>query len=306
MTSSRSIGTLMINSYDFMVSHPDYFKQLAVNDMLFLTYKCPQVERHVGLYTHFNQIGFTLNGEKIIRHRDRSWHMTPDKALFMRHTAYNQEMVYDTEWEVVCFFFQDNILRQIFNEYRAVLPNIDTPGSKDMIIGIHVNESVKAFFYGMVPYFTQHPPPSPHVLQLKFKELVLNMLLIPGNSAFLGYVKSVADGSKPMLADIMEANYTYNLSLSEFARICQRSLSAFKRDFTETYHLPPGRWILEKRLARARYLLETSMKNVNEIATDSGFDSSTHFNRTFKAKYGLPPLQYRKSFKAALKYNHSL
>jgi transcriptional regulator GlxA family with amidase domain len=104
----------------------------------------------------------------------------------------------------------------------------------------------------------------------------------------------------------MEANYTFNLTLSEFARICQRSLSAFKREFTETYHISPGKWILEKRLAHARYLLKTSLKNVNEIATESGFDSPTHFSRTFKEKYGLPPLQYRKTIKAApLNYNQA-
>ena len=295
----------MINTYDFMVSHPDYFKQLVVNDMLFLTYKCPQAEKHIRLYTHFNQIGFTLNGKMIIQHRDRSWSLTPNQALFMRSTAYSQEMVYDAQWEVVCFFFKDNILRQIFNEYRTILPHTEKPPAGDMIIDLHVNESVKTFSYGMVPYFAQQPPPSPSVLELKFKELLLSILLIPANAHFLAYVKYISDCSRPILAEIMEANYTFNLTLSEFARICQRSLSAFKRDFTETYHVSPGKWILEKRLGHARYLLETSLKNVNEIAADSGFDSPPHFSRTFKEKYGLPPLQYRKTIKASLQTSHT-
>ncbi len=34
----------MYNNYEFIVTHPDIIKQLAVKDMLFAYYKCPQVE----------------------------------------------------------------------------------------------------------------------------------------------------------------------------------------------------------------------------------------------------------------------
>jgi AraC-like DNA-binding protein len=287
----------MDNTYDIMVSHPDYFKQLAVNDMLFVTYKCPQVEKLAQLHTHFNLIGFTLNGKKIIHLRDRSWLAEENKGMFLRATAYIQEMIYNTEWEVLAFFFRDDILRQVFNEYKTILPNQETPPAHDMIVELHVNDTIRASLFGIVPYFSQQPPAAPKVLELKFKELLLNILMTPANSSFLSYVRSLSEHSKPMLAEIMEANYTYKLSLAELARISQRSLSAFKREFTATYHIAPAKWIMQKRLADAKYLLETSTKNVNELAADCGFDSPTHFNRAFKTKYGLPPLQHRKKMK---------
>jgi len=92
----------------------------------------------------------------------------------------------------------------------------------------------------------------------------------------------------------MESNYTFNLSLQEFSKISNRSLATFKREFTELFQTTPGKWLTEKRLQHAQMLLQTSEKNVNEIAYDSGFENNTHFNKIFKEKFGIPPLQYRK------------
>ena len=50
---------------------------------------------------------------------------------------------------------------------------------------------------------------------------------------------------------IMEDNYMFNLSLEAYARMCGRSLSAFKRDFQQLYQAAPGRWLREQRLRRA-------------------------------------------------------
>ena len=44
-----------MNKYDFQVTHPGYFKQLAVKDLLFLYYMSPQVEEKMNLHTHYNE-----------------------------------------------------------------------------------------------------------------------------------------------------------------------------------------------------------------------------------------------------------
>ncbi|MEJ7685037.1 MAG: hypothetical protein WKG06_45770 [Segetibacter sp.] len=137
----------MINTYDFKVAHPDIFKQLAVKDFLFVYYKCPQVETKINLYTHYNEIAFTLNGKKTLHHRGKSWALTDNTSLFIRKTAYNQERFYEAEWEVLAFYFQDDFLQQVFKEYRQHLPmkNLPPPPA-DMLIEINVNETTQAFF----------------------------------------------------------------------------------------------------------------------------------------------------------------
>ena len=52
----------------------------------------------------------------------------------------------------------------------------------------------------------------------------------------------------------------FNLSVDEFARIAQRSVATFKREFSEYYHTTPGKWLTQKRLEYAKILLDTSKK----------------------------------------------
>ena len=92
---------------------------------------------------------------------------------------------------------------------------------------------------------------------------------------------------------VMLENFLYNLKVEEFAKLCGRSLSAFKRDFKNTFNTTPSRWIKSKCLEHAKTLLIESDLNINQICYDCGFINSSHFIKSFKEKYKLPPQQYR-------------
>lgn len=49
------------------------------------------------------------------------------------------------------------------------------------------------------------------------------------------------------------------------------------------------------RLQHARYLLASTRLHVADIASRTGFNSLSHFNRVFLRQVGMPPLQYRKA-----------
>ena len=286
----------MYNNYEFIVTHPDIIKQLAVKDMLFAYYKCPQLEKQVNLFLNYNLITYTFRGKKTFHHRGKSWVLTDNSCVFVRRAAINQEKDDFLGWEVLAFYFGDNFLQQVFREYRHYLPLKNLPPAPaDILIEINVNETTGAFFYGMVPYFTQKMPPTDSLLELKFKELLFNVLSDPANANLLAYVNSIDGQFSAPLWQVMEANYTFNLTIDEFARIAQRSVASFKREFHEHYHTSPGKWLTHKRLEYAKFMLDTSKQNVSEIGDESGFENLTHFSRIFKEKYGLSPLQYRKS-----------
>ena len=95
---------------------------------------------------------------------------------------------------------------------------------------------------------------------------------------------------------VMSENYLYNLKVEEFARLCGRSLSAFKRDFKSIFNTTPSKWIKNKRLEHAKRLLLDSDLNINQICYDSGFINTSHFVKSFKEHYQLPPHQFRSKF----------
>jgi AraC-like DNA-binding protein len=285
----------MINTFDFQVELPGSFAQLTAKEMLLLYYRSPQVDQKGCQYTHFNKIFFVLDGKKTFHQRDKSWEMTTGKSFMIKRAAYGQEKFYDYEWEVLCFYIPDSFLKNFFDEHRKELLHREiSPPSVDGLIEIDVTESTRAFFYSVIPYFTQKIPPSEDLLELKFKELLMHILMNPTNQELVSYVHRMSQSRKPQLSDIMEANFTFNLSMSEFARMAQRSLASFKRDFIQQYKTTPGRWLTSKRLEYASHLLETSKKSITEITDECGFENGTHFSRIFKESYLLSPLQYRK------------
>jgi pimeloyl-ACP methyl ester carboxylesterase/AraC-like DNA-binding protein len=99
--------------------------------------------------------------------------------------------------------------------------------------------------------------------------------------------------SKINIEDVMQNNFQYNLKMSEYAILCGRSLSTFKRDFKNQYVTTPSLWLKDKRLEYARELLLESNLNVNEICFESGFINSSHFIRSFKVKYNLSPNKFK-------------
>ena len=286
----------MDNAYDLMTAHPEMFEQFAVKEVLFLYYTCPQVDKMIRLHSHLNQIGFTLSGKKTLHHGGKSWDATKEKSVFIRKAAYIQEMYESVGWEVLAFYFPDAFLKQVFVEHRQHLPleNLPPPPT-DMLIEITLNETTRAFFYSIIPYFNQKTRPSESLLELKFKELLINILSDPSNASLLSYVSSLSDQTKLPIWQTMEANYMFNLTIAEYARMTDRSVASFKREFQEFYKSTPGKWLTNKRLEYAKLLLTTSKKNISEITYDSGFENVSHFSRIFKEKFGVSPLQYRKN-----------
>lgn len=286
--------SLVFNNYDDTIADPVAFKQLAVKDALFLYYRCPQVDKHIQLFSHYNEIMFTLDGSRTMHHNGKSWTLKKHSCLLTRKTAYLQELPELVGWEVLAFYFQDSFFRQVINEYHQYLPLKDLPEQpRDMLIEIHVDERTRAFFYSILPYFTQSVPPAEGLLVLKFKELLFNIFLDPANAGLLAYANGLMDMNKTPLWQIMEANYMFNLTIAQFARMAHRSVSSFKKEFTEYYRVTPGKWLTQKRLELARTMLETSKKNVTDVAFNSGFENLSHFSRIFKQKYGKSPLQYK-------------
>ncbi len=150
--------------------------------------------------------------------------------------------------------------------------------------------SIHAFFQSILTYFDEDCQPDPSLLELKFKELILTLADNTANRELLGYFCSLLEEPQSVSIQlIMEANYCYNLRLEEFAALCARSLSAFKRDFIRIYKTAPGKWLLEKRLNHARHLLANRGKTVGETSVECGFENAAHFSRTFRQRFGMAP-----------------
>nr|WP_281503845.1 AraC family transcriptional regulator [Arenibacter sp. F26102] len=91
----------------------------------------------------------------------------------------------------------------------------------------------------------------------------------------------------------MLENFQYNLKIEDFAKLCGKSLSTFKREFKEYFNTTPGKWLINKRLDYSKVLLIGTNLTVSEVGYDSGFKNNSHFIQAFKKKTKLTPSQYK-------------
>ena len=91
----------------------------------------------------------------------------------------------------------------------------------------------------------------------------------------------------------VENNYADKITIAEIAKLVNFSESHFMRYFKETIGTSFIDYLKDYRLTMAARLLKSSDSQILNIAIDVGFDNLSYFNRSFKAKYGVTPRQYR-------------
>jgi AraC-like DNA-binding protein len=183
----------------------------------------------------------------------------------------------------------DNFIKSVIQKHKIPLLTDRTEKKSDTVLPLCTDDVLLSYFHSLLSYFPQSIPPPAALLRLKFEELIVNILSADNHLPLRCYFKELCSSSKPSIREIMEANFSCNLSLDEFARLCARSLSSFKTEFQEIFRTTPGKWLQEKRLEYSRYLLEITNDSVDEICTLSGFENRSHFIRVFKNRYGSTP-----------------
>jgi hypothetical protein len=86
--------------------------------------------------------------------------MDEGKAAFVKKGSYIAEKESGDEWCVMVFFIPDIYIVDFIKESRSTLLFKDLPEISDyLLLPLQMNELSQAFFYSMLPYFTQDPPP---------------------------------------------------------------------------------------------------------------------------------------------------
>lgn len=120
-------------------------------------------------------------------------------------------------------------------------------------------------------------------------QVLLQILSSDSSKTFVSFLKHLVSEQKIDLAYFMEQNFNRQLSLQDMAKLTGRSVSAFKKEFTERFNTTPVKWQINRRLEYAAYQLKNSNDPVSRIAYSSGFENISHFSKVYKQKFGAPP-----------------
>jgi AraC-like DNA-binding protein len=290
-------SAIMVNFYESVLQHPSYYRQFNCDNTLITAFNCPlearlMKTRFAELWTEYNYLFYVVDGRKIWHTAEGIYDIQKDTCIFVRKGAFVLEQLLDVGFCVVLFFIPDDFICRTLNT-KLNAPSKSGHVHKQ-VISLATSETLATFFLSMSSYFSASKEPDQALLELKFKELILTIADNPRNAELLSYFCSLVHEPRPVaLQRIMTDNYRYNLKLEQFAKLSNRSLSAFKRDFQNTFHTTPGKWLLEKRLMHSKSLLTNGEKTISEVAFDSGFETPSHFSRSFKQRFGTSPSLFR-------------
>ena len=94
--------------------------------------------------------------------------------------------------------------------------------------------------------------------------------------------------------DYIEAHYQEGITLCDVAQAVGYSSAYLTNRVAKKTGDTVNTWIVKRRMAAARYLLQNSDQSIEQIATSLGYQNACHFSRQFRQHNEIPPQSWRK------------
>ncbi|MCR9154374.1 MAG: helix-turn-helix transcriptional regulator [Bacteroidetes bacterium] len=275
-----------------MTQHHTYFKYKE-----FTIIEKMKVSSPLKYEAHFQNRGcfiYFKNGNTKLLSSEHNTDVKAKEAVLLKCGSNFLEILQknqNEELETIVIHLFPELLKEI---YKDEIPTaIVTRSQRTQSLKVSSNDLITQFVDSLEFYFDNPTFVNNDLLELKIKELML--LLIQTN-----YVSSVQElitdlySTKSILLNEVIALHTYsNLTVNDLAKLCNMSLSSFKRAFRNFYNDSPNNYISTKKIIKAQELLRLSELNISDIAYETGFNDPLYFTRVFKKRVGLSPSEFR-------------
>ncbi|OQP41093.1 AraC family transcriptional regulator [Niastella yeongjuensis] len=143
---------------------------------------------------------------------------------------------------------------------------------------------MRSYFNSIMPYFAQPEKLTPVLAQIKTTEAIVLLLR---NAALKNFLFDFSEPHKIDLEAYMNRYFSYNVPVTQFAKLTGRSISSFKRDFAKIFNTTPEKWLQKRRLEMAYFLIAQKNRKPSEVYLEVGFENLSHFSRIFKKEFGV-------------------
>jgi AraC-like DNA-binding protein len=234
-------------------------------------------------------LAYQISGQTQIYHQRGEMLLEEGQFLLARRNQFAKSIklpVADKEYQCISVFLTNDRLQQfaLDNDIRC---EQRYHGNRNILL--EPNNMLKGYFLSVIPYTESAKPVSKKLASIKANEAIALLLEIrPDLESFLF---DFSDPHKLNLEEFMLKNFHYNAPIEHFAKLSGRSLTSFKREFSDIFKTSPGTWLKAKRLSEAYYLIKKKSQKPQDIYLDLGFENLSHFYTSFKQKYGMTPAE---------------
>jgi AraC family transcriptional regulator len=96
--------------------------------------------------------------------------------------------------------------------------------------------------------------------------------------------------------DYVEEHIFDDIAVADLANVACLSIFHFTRAFSSAIGVPPHRYVVQRRLERAKELIAAGSSSLAETAFVCRFSSQSSFTRAFRRAMGMTPAEYRRAF----------
>jgi AraC-like DNA-binding protein len=236
-----------------------------------------------------NMFSFLQVGSKYVHVADAAVAVNEHQSLLMPkgNCLWTELLNQDEIYYCKLFFFSEERLEAFLKSHNIKQP----PASKEQSYFIIENDTyISSFLASLSIFGGSLTLIQRQLISVKFDELLLYLINKYGEQ-FIVYLYTMVSNEKSPFRTIVERHMYSNLKLEEIAFLCNMSLSTFKRHFINEYNEPPGKWLQDKRLTKAKEVLQKGQAKASDIYDDYGYSNLSNFSIAFKNKFGISPTE---------------
>ncbi|MDQ0067204.1 helix-turn-helix domain-containing protein [Chryseobacterium lathyri] len=264
-------------------------KILKDDKLIFAKWKTNIVSTKQLILMQENAFVIVTKGKKILFYDEKILEVNNNQILLLKKGVYTmtEYLAEDGFFEAIVIYFNKALIKQAnllelnsIHQAHRLLP--------DMLI-LDKSRIMDSFVTQYFSYIKENEN-TRALLELKVVELIY--LIIKRHPNSKDFFNSIGQQSSDLL-DLMEKVYKENYTIDQLARLSNRSLSVFKREFNSIFGSSPARWIRTRRLSDARVLLPHTDKSISEIAFACGFNTLSQFDKSFRKHFHKTPSSMR-------------
>ncbi|MEI9910632.1 MAG: AraC family transcriptional regulator [Bacteroidota bacterium] len=227
-----------------------------------------------------------LDGKLVTRETDKSYTIYEGETILVARNQLPRFTKYpsaDKPYKSIVLFFSQPFLQTFFssnlkNEEQNKMPMAHT---------LKKHPLLDSLFKSIVPYYELSENLPEKLITMKLTEAItiLRQIDISTDSILADF----GAPGKIDIAEFMQKNFAVNIQSDRFAYLTGRSLATFKRDFQKAFNTSPQKWLHQKRLAQAHFLIGEKKQKPSDVYLAVGFENFSHFSFAFKKEFGYNP-----------------
>ncbi|CAN5537209.1 AraC family transcriptional regulator [soil metagenome] len=291
----------MLNIYDFICSTSSQAQQakFGKGEEVFIDYRCPITDEQAQVWSHKNLLMFVMEGIKGYE-TFNGYHVSEKhQILFVRKGGFVLHQHFEKPYHALVFMFDDDFVKAFMQDYPSLLKSF-THAENDFIdlpnvMQLKSSPFIESIFFTSRDYLMEGDTYSLISLELKLKELFVNLLKEKKDNPFNFYLSYLVSDELISFIKLVRENYQRNFTMEELAKTTAMSVSTFKRVFKAHFGKPPGKWLHEQRISKATELLSNPQISISEIAFQLGYSGVAAFSKAFKNSTSIRPSDFLKA-----------